>query len=210
MTGVLITIGIAVPIMVTSYFMQKNEKNRFEEYCKYFEYMKIYFKTYKKIKLALEEVIVLFDEKSHMRKCLQKAIDEINTSGDYVKALDYIDKDYHTSYLERFHALLVTGERHGSDTVYENLDLINYDAWKSDIQIHQNKKRAFRYMLYGMTIFSLFLSYYGIDMFSDSFEDLYLNPDYQFYTFLDIEGMLILFIGIYVSLVNKKWIRSDD
>lgn len=208
--GVMITIAIALPILITSYFMNKHEKNRFEEYCKYFEYMKIYFKTYKKIKLALEEVIVLFDEKSHMRKCLQSAIDEINTTGDYVKALDYIDKDYHTSYLERFHALLVTGERHGSDTIYENLDLINYDEWKSDIQSYQSKKKLFRWFLYGMTLFSFILSVYGIKMFMEDMQNVFKDPQYQLYTFLNIDGMLIIFMGVYINMVNKKWIGSDD
>lgn len=209
----LIVIGTLLgilPILISSYFMYKHEKTRFEEYCKYFDYMKIYFKTYKKIKLALENVQLLFSEKSHMYGCIQAAICEINETGNYEQALSLIDHDYHNSYLERLHNLLITGEEHGSDSVYENLDLINFEAWKNDIQMHQNRKKTFRYMLYGMTIFSVGLSYYGVQMFTDVMADIYSDASYQLYTFLNIEGMLLLFLGIYISFVNKKWIRSDD
>lgn len=204
------TVLVMLPILISSYFMYKHEKTRFEEYCKYFDYMKIYFKTYKKIKLALENVQLLFSEKSHMYRCIQAAITEISESGDYTLALSMIDRDYHNSYLERLHNLLITGEEHGSDSVYENLDLINFDAWKEDIQLHQNRKKTFRYMLYGMTIFSVGLSFYGVQMFADVMEDIYTDASYQLYTFLDIECMMLLFLGIYISFVNKKWIRSDD
>lgn len=207
---VMITLLLILPLLISSYFMFKHEKLRFEEYCKYFDYMKIYFKTYKKIKLALHNVVILFPEKSHMRSCIQQAMDEISKSGDYQKALSLIDKDYHNSYLDRFHNLLVTGEQHGSDSVYENLDLINFEAWKDDIQMHQNRKRSFRYMLYGMTIFSVALSYYGVVMFGDAIADLFADKQYQLYTFMNIEAIMLLFISIYISFVNKKWIRSDD
>jgi len=207
---ILITLVGLLPLLISGFFLYKREKVRFEEYCQYFEYMKIYFKTYKKIKLALEHVEPLFSQHSHMRKCVQHAISEINRSGDYALALQVIDNDYHNSYLERFHQLLITGEEHGSDTVYENLDLINYEAWKGDIQLHQNRKKTFRYMLYGMTIFALGLSYYGVSMFADAITSIYTDPQYQFYTFLDIEGILLLFMMIYLSFVNKKWIRRDD
>lgn len=207
---VMITLATLLPLLISSFFLYKREKVRFEEYCQYFEYMKIYFKTYKKIKLALEHVQVLFPKRSHMHSCIAKAIAEINESGDYAKALQGIEKDYGNSYLKRLHQLLVTGEIHGSDSVYENLDLINYEAWKEDIRMHQNRKRTFRYMLYGMTIFSLCLSYYGVTMFAQAITSIYSDPKYQLYTFLDVEGILLLFMLVYISFVNKKWIRSDE
>lgn len=207
---VLITLFLALPLLISSFFFYKREKVRFDEYCQYFEYMKIYFKTYKKIKLALEHVVELFPKRSHMKACIEKAIQEIEKSGDYETALQKIEQHYHNSYLERLHQLLVTGEEHGSDSVYENLDAINYEAWKSDIQMHQSKKKTFRYMLYGMTIFALGLSYYGVHVFADAIASIYEDPDYQLYTFLDVEGILVLFMIIYHSFVNKKWIKEDD
>lgn len=210
MTIVIATLLLFLPILISSYFIYCFEKNKFEEYCQYYEYMKLYFKTYKKIKLALEEVSSLFPRKSKMRKCIEDAIFVIHESGDYVVALDKITKEYNNSYLQRFHNLLITGEQHGSDSVYENLDFINFDLWKKDIQLHQNKKKTFRYILYGMTIFAFILSYYGVHMFTETMDGLFTDAKYQFYTFLNIESIMILFIIIYISFVNKKWIRSDD
>lgn len=207
---VLGTMVLLLPWMITSYYTYKHEKQRFEDYCKYFEYMKIYFKTYKKIKLALENVRVLFPETSTMYTCIEEAITQINRSGDYEKALSIIDKKYHNSYLERLHNLLITGEEHGSDSVYENLDLIHYEAWKDDITLHQNRKKTFRYMLYGMTIFALGLSYYGVQMFADAIDGIFQDQKYQMYTFINLECIVILFVSIYISFVNKKWVRSDD
>lgn len=208
--GIMIMTVALLPFMITAYFTYKHEKNRFEEYIKYFDYMKIYFKTYKKIKLALENVILLFPANTNMYKCLDKAIKEINATGDYKKALAYIDKDYHTSHLERLHNLFITGEMHGSDSVYENLDMINFESWKEDIQAHQNKKKTFRYMLYGMTLLAFILSCYGANMFGDVVTEVYNDPNYQLYTCIDIAGMILIFVGVYISLVNKKWLRRDD
>ncbi|MCI8541507.1 MAG: hypothetical protein HFE68_03975 [Erysipelotrichaceae bacterium] len=207
---VLATLVCLLPLLISGFFLYKKEKARFEAYCRYFEYMKIYFKTYKKIKIALEHAKELFPDRSLMYACISKAIHEISESGDYAKALAYIEKEFHNSYLRRLHQLFITGEQHGSDTVYENLDLINYEAWKEDMRLHQNRKRVFRYMLYGMTLFALALSYYGVAMFADSAAMIYHDSKYQLYTFLDVEGILLLFMLIYTSFVNKKWIRSDD
>lgn len=207
---VLITLVFLLPFLITSYFKYKHEKLKFEEYCKYFEYMKLYFKTYKKINIAMENVLPLFDEKSKMYCCLSEAIDIINTTGDYKKALNIIDEHYHNSYLRRFHDLLITGEKQGSDTVYENLDLINFESWKQDIQKHQGTKKMILVFLYFIFGFSLILSVYGANMCGDSLTPIFINPQYQLYTFVDIECMFMMFVYCYGNLINKKWIRSDD
>lgn len=207
---VMLTMVLLLPFMISSYFRYKHEKQHFEEYCTYFEYAKIYYKSRKKIKLMLENIVDLFDKKSNMRKCIEKAIDEINLTGDYAKALSYIDKDYHTSHLERFHNLLITGEEHGADSVYDNLDLIMFDDWKEDIQAFQNRKKIFRYIMYGMVLFGIGLSIYGANIFFNDMAETIDGAKLQLYTFVDIECMLVFFVYLYMSLVNKKWVRSDE
>lgn len=210
MAIVMITVCCLLPLFITSYFKYKHEKLKFEEYCQYFEYMKLYFKTYKKIKIALENVLVLFEPTSNMYKCIQKAIQEINTTGDYKRALSCIDKEYHNSYLERLHNLFIVGEQQGSDSVYENLDLINYNQWKDDIASHQNSKKYYRYILYFITVICLGISLFMVFILEGSLDQIFTDPKYQMYTLIEIELIFLLFSGVYVSLVNKKWIRSDD
>lgn len=210
MSIVLVTTLIALPVMITSFYFYKREKVRFEEYCKYFEYMKIYYKSKKKIKLALEETIQIFDDKSHMRDCMKKALDEINKTGDYKKALDMIDQDYHTSYLGRFHHLMIIGEQHGSETVDRGINGIYHEIWKEDIQLQQKKKTKMRNSLYLFTVLAYLASYFTIWLFAGEYFNLGSNATFQLYTFLDVEGILITAIYVYVNIVNKKWIRSDD
>ena len=38
---IIISMLIALPVLISSYFMYKAEKKRFDEYCTYFEYMKM-------------------------------------------------------------------------------------------------------------------------------------------------------------------------
>lgn len=210
MSVVLITMLIAIPIMITSFFFYKREKQRFEDFCKYYEYMKLYYKSKRKIKLALEETSAVFDDKSNMKKCIESALHEINTTGDYKKALDYIDAEYHTSYLDRFHHLLIIGEQHGSETVIAGINGIYYETWKEDIKMYQKKKDGMRKALYGFTALAYLGSYFTIWLFAGNYFNLASNATFQLYTFLDVEGILLVAIYVYVNIVNKKWIRSDD
>lgn len=210
MSIVLITTVIALPVMVTSFFFYKREKQRFEDYCKYFEYMRIYYKSKSKIKLALEETLNVFEGKSNMKDCINKALDEINRTGDYKLALSYIDHDYHTSYLERFHHLLITGELHGSESVDRGIKGIKYENWKEDIKAQQKTKNKMKNALYFFTAGAYALSYFTIWLFAGDYFHLANNPTFQLYTFLDVEAILILAIYVYISIVNEKWIRSDD
>lgn len=209
---VMATVGIMFPVMVSAYFKYKSEKTKFDEYCIYFENMKLYFKTYKKLIIALEETQKLFSEKSAMKECIGKAIEEVKATGDYQKALGYIDERYHNSYLMRLHNLLITGEKQGSDAVYYNLDLINYEEWKEDIKQFQSRKKSSKYMFYFLSLLSLGISIYTAYVFTmdDTMAQIVSSLEYQLYTFFELEVLLMMFIYVYIELVNKKWIRSDE
>lgn len=213
---VIVTGLICEPIILTSYFKYTNEKNRFEDYCMYFEYMKMYYKTYHKISIALEMTLDTFKEKSKMKELILNALEEIKTTGNYEKALSYIDKEYHNTYLERLHTLMILGEKQGGQSVYENLDKINYLSWKEDITIFQKRKKANRYLLYFFLFICLCMSVYTVYIFDFNIETtsmiemLTINAKYQLYTLIELECILIVFIYAYCELVNKKWIRSDE
>lgn len=209
---VMLTAVLLVPFLITAYFKNRSEKQKFEEYCLYFESVKMFFKVQRKLVIALEETYKLFDSHSTMAICISSAIEEIKSSGDYEKALGYIDKRYHNVNLGRLHNLLITGEKNGSDSVYYNLDLINYDTWKEDMMLFQKKKKSLRYYFYAFTL--LGICFGAISLFLTGDEkmtaDVLANPLYHRYTFIELELILITFIYIYTFLVNKKWIRSDD
>lgn len=203
---------ICLPIIFSSYFKYQYEKRHFEEYCIYFENMRMFFKVYKKVVTALEETLKMLKPKSQMAKLIEKAIDEINNTGDYEKALGFIGQKYHNTYLDRLHSLLVTGEIQGGESVYLNLDNINYQEWKEAMNLFQKKKKKTRYLFYLMAVISLGISLYGVYVINiDGLQlSLFKNATYQLYTFIELELLLILFIYVYCTLVNKRWIRGDE
>ena len=57
---VIATLMLLLPAVISSYFIYQSEKKRFEEYCHYFEGMRMYFKVYGKLNTALKETCNLF------------------------------------------------------------------------------------------------------------------------------------------------------
>lgn len=212
MVIVLLSVLLCFPAVIAAYFKYKKEKNRFEEYCLYFENMKLYFKVYGKLITALKETYKTVSNTSLMATCIQQAMDEIESSGDYAKALAWIEQRYHNTYLDRLHSLLITGEKQGGDSVYYNIDAIRYDEWKASMNVFQKKKKSVKYMFYLMALLSVAISVYSVMVYQDEelMHALVTNRAYQLYTFLELESLLILFFYIYISLANKTWVRSDE
>lgn len=212
-TGVVVaTLLLLLPAVISSYFVYQSEKQKFEEYCRYFEGMRMYFKVYGKLNTALKETCSMFDEASAMAACIQHAVLEIEESGDYEKALGYIEESYENTYLKRLHSLLITGEKQGGDSVYYNLDLIDYDSWKNSMLLFQKKKKSAKYMFYLMTVLSFGISIYSVLAYQDAQVQAGIieNAQYQLFTFLELEILMLLFLIVYMSLVNKKWLRRDE
>ena len=147
-----------------------------------------------------------------MAACIEKASICINETGQLEKGIQYIENQYENTYLKRLHALLVTGEQQGGDSVYYNLDLIDYENWKQEMMVFQKKKKSARYMFYLMTVLSFGISMYSVFAYQDPELQAIMikNNQYQFFTFIEIEIMMVIFFVVYVSLVNKKWLRSDE
>ena len=212
-TGIVLgSLIVLLPGVISAYFFYLHEQRRFEEYCQYFESVRMYFKVYGKLTSALKETRKMFPEHSKMAACIEKASICINETGQLEKGLQYIENQYENTYLKRLHALLVTGEQQGGDSVYYNLDLIDYENWKQEKMVFQKKKKSARYMFYLMTVLSFGISMYSVFAYQDPELQAIMikNNQYQFFTFIEIEIMMVIFFVVYVSLVNKKWLRSDE
>lgn len=209
---VVICMVICVPFILASYLTFKSEKKRFNEYCLYFENMKIYYKIHHKINTSLELTLETFDKKSKMYSLINKALEELSKSGDYEKALALIEKNYSNSYLTRFHSLLIVGEKQGIDSVFQNLDRINYHGWKNGVNTLQRKKKSARYIFYIIAILCIVISSYSVIIYNgdEILNSLFINANYQLYTFIELELLILSFVYIYCSIVNKKWIKEDE
>ncbi|MEG0978045.1 MAG: hypothetical protein RSC93_07265 [Erysipelotrichaceae bacterium] len=207
-----VTTLIVIPFVLNAYFVFKSEKIRFEEYCKYFEYVKLYYKVHKKIKVALTETLRVFENNSNMKKCIEMAIKEIDDTGNYKKALGYIDEKYHNTYLERLHHLMILGETQGANKINESIDLVRFEDWKESNVIFQKKKKSARNWFYFLALLSLGVSAFGIGVFSstDFVKMIVIDNGYQILTVVELELLILIFAYIYTSLLNKKWIRGDE
>lgn len=207
-----VTVICSMPFVITAYFTYKSEKRRFDDYCIYFEYMKMYYKSYNKIINALKETEKQFKEKSEMKECIHEAIYIIEQTGDYRKGLDQIDDKFHNTHLERLHSLLVMGESQGTTGLEENLNLINYESWRENTILHQKQKKVGRMYIYGFALLAMVISVSPVYMLREPMitDKLFIHPSYQMYTFVNLEIVYIIFISIWIYLVNKKWIRSDE
>lgn len=80
------------------------------------------------------------------------------------------------------------------------------------MMVFQKKKKSARYMFYLMTVLSFGISMYSVFAYQDPELQAIMikNNQYQFFTFIEIEIMMVIFFVVYVSLVNKKWLRSDE
>lgn len=208
-TLTVITVVFAIPILISAYFKYKYERKRFEEYCRYFEYMKVYYKTYKKVSTALKKTREQFESNSMMYKCITLAIDEIDNSGDIKKALDYIYDKYGNSYLDRLHECLRIGEKHGADNVYDNIDMINYDKWKERVKLMQKNKGTLRVILLITFVICMGISAFFVHILMGINANLDLLNVYQIYTFIELELIYFISVFMFVGLTNKAWIRRD-
>lgn len=95
---------------------------------------------------------------------------------------------------------------------YNNLDLIDYDGWKNSMLMFQKKKKSAKYMFFLMTVLSFAISVYSVLAYQDAQVQAGIieNAQYQLFTFLELEILMLLFLVVYMSLVNKKWLRRDE
>lgn len=200
-----------LPLMLQAYYKYKKEKKRFDQYCLYFENMKLYYKVHHKLIIALVETQKVFSEKDKMYKCIKLAIDELRSTADYQRALVNIENYVKNLYLLRFHALLINGEKHGGDVIYYNLDHIDFTTFKDDMKAYQQRKKGYRMTLYVLTVLAFVLSVSIIYMFQDYFMTaLFLNAQYQLFTYIELQLLIFIFVIVYRSLVVESWIKEDE
>lgn len=205
-----LTIVALFPFMVMSQYNFLNEQNRFQQLCIYLKQMIINFKTHKKIYVALRETRNAFQESDQMYKDITAALAAIDKGESFRDALKMIEKDFYNSYVNQLHSYLVLGEEEGGDIVYDSLSHIDFQEWQTDtysFQMQKDKNKKQSIIFSGMTLaMTLFVFKF--------FPDAIMNPllalqEYQIYTFIYFEVILISFIFIR-AFMTGKWIRPDE
>lgn len=214
---ILIAIGL-LPFSIYYQYKYLYEQKRFNELKTYLKFMRLNFKQYKKIIIALEDTLDNFNEDNEMYYLIQKAIQMIKEGKDFRSSLNVIEKPFKNSYITKLHAYMILAEDEGGESAYEALDTIDFEAWESDTYIYQTQKYKYQnqnqfYTLLGLGI-SLAVIFVFDSMMADPstaslFGGIYEELSFQLVTFIYIAIDTISFVMI-KSMITGKWVREDE
>lgn len=206
-----------LPFSVYSQYKYLYEQKRFQELCTYMKQMKINFKTYKKILVALKETEENFKPGDRIYPYIHQAIEAIENGTDYRTALDIIEKPFKNSFITKLHAYMILGETEGGDAVFQALDNIDYDQWRTDTFIFQTQKYKYQNQNGFYTIFGLAISLFVVSVIfqrilTDAGTVMYFIFDdltFQLETFVYILIDMVSYVMI-KTMITSKWVREDE
>lgn len=207
-----------LPFSIYSQYKYLYEQKRFQELCVYLKNMKINYKQYQKILLALKETKENFTEEDRIYKYIVKAIDDIESGKTYREALDNIEKPYKNTYIMKLHSYIILGETEGGSAVYDALDGIDYESWRTDTYVFQTQKYKQQnqngyYTILGLSIslgvIFLFQKILGEPGVSEVMGNVFETMAFQIATFIYILIDLISYIMV-KTMITGKWIKEDE
>lgn len=214
---VMILLGL-MPFSIYYQYKYLYEQKRFNQLKTYLKFMRLNFKQYKKIIVALENTMDNFDEEDEMYYLIQQAVASIRKGNDYKTALDIIEIPFKNSYITKLHAYIILAETEGGESAYDALDTIGFEAWESDTYIYQTQKFKYQnqnqfYTLLGLgislAVIFIFQSLLSDPSTAEIFGDLFGSTMFQIITFFYIAVDVFVFVMI-KSLITGKWVRSDE
>lgn len=209
---------LLLPFSIYAQYKYLFEQKRFQELCVYLKNMKINFKQYKKILIALTETKENFSEEDRIYPLIDQAIEDIKNGISYRDALDKIEIPFKNSYITKLHAYIILGEMEGGSAVFEALDSIDYENWRTDTYLFQTQKFKSQNQNGYYTIFGLLASLSVIFLFQKIINDpatasvlgnVFDSMLFQISTFIYIFVDLVSYILI-KTIITGKWIREDE
>lgn len=217
--GILVAVFmVMLPFSIYSQYKYLYEQKRFNQLKTYLKFMRLNFKQYKKIKVALRETLDNFSEDEEIYGYIVEALNSINAGNDFRRSMDIIEEPFKNSYITKLHAYMILSETEGGEAAFDALDSIDFEAWESDTYIFQTQKYKFQNQNALFTLFGLALSLYVIGIFKDMMADdtvrnfmgdMFADVTFQLVTFIYILIDMVSFISI-KGLITGKWVRDDE
>ena len=213
--GAIIGISIlAVPFIISAWFAQKHQSQRFEMLQAYLSNILPIFMQKPKVLFALREVLDLTS--GDMEKAISRAIEYIETDTEDESVLEnglkIIEREFPNARVKAVHKLLLSVEGGNSEdyhAICENMYL-DIEAWIRRVYNFQSDLKDRRFKLLILCVFSLALNSVFIYMYSsneifDGFTDM---TGYQISTFLFIFFILLTALLVVVKL-HGAWLIDD-
>lgn len=209
---------LLIPFSIYFQYKYLYEQKRFNQLKTYLKFMRLNFKQYQKIIIALKETRENFTEDEEIYNFITKAINEIENGNDFRSALDIIEIPFKNSYITKLHAYMILAETEGGKSAFDALDTIDFETWEGDTYIFQTQKFKFQgqnsiYTLLGLAISLSIIFIFGNMMKDPSTRDvfglIFEELTFQLVTFFYILIDLVSFIMI-KTMITSKWVREDE
>lgn len=208
-----------VPFSVYFQYKYLYEQKRFNQLKTYLKFMRLNFKQYQKIIIALRETKENFTEgEDEIYDLIEKAINYIETGHDFRSALDIIEGPFKNSYITKLHSYIILAETEGGQSALEALDTIDFENWESDTYIFQTQKYKYQNQNSLYTLIGLGISLATIYIFSkivddpatvEIFGNIFLTSKFQLATFIYILADLMSYVAV-KSMITGKWVKEDE
>lgn len=209
---------IATPFLIANSFKSTYQQKRFSEVSSYIEKMLYYFKSSKKIIIALEDMQRLFPT-GEMREAIDDAIDHIRTAVSNeditAEALEMISNKYPCERIRTMHGFLLSVESKGgeSDTAIDLL-LKDKELWESRVKDTQKRKAAVKTNILISVVLTMLLCVAIIYLPTMVAGNLNL-PDISQYGLVSWSAvaLLCILLVLYVKADGKlcvDWLDEDD
>lgn len=214
----IISLLLLIPFSVYFQYKYLYEQKRFNQLKTYLKFMRLNFKQYQKIIIALKETNENFSESDEIYNLILKAINEIENGNDFRSALDIIEIPFKNSYITKLHAYMILAETEGGKSAFDALDTIDFETWEGDTYIFQTQKFKFQGQNSIYTLLGLAISLSIIFIFNNMMKDpstrdvfglIFEELTFQLITFFYILIDLVSFIMI-KTMITSKWVREDE
>ena len=208
-----------VPFSVYFQYKYLYEQKRFNQLKTYLKFMRLNFKQYQKIIIALRETKENFTEgEDEIYDLIEKAINYIETGHDFRSSLDIIEGPFKNSYITKLHSYIILAETEGGQSALEALDTIDFENWESDTYIFQTQKYKYQNQNSLYTLIGLGISLATIYIFNkivadpatvEIFGNIFLTSKFQLATFIYILTDLMSYVAV-KSMITGKWVKEDE
>lgn len=216
--SLILSLLLLIPFSIYFQYKYLYEQKRFNQLKTYLKFMRLNFKQYQKIIIALKETRENFSEDEEIYNFITKAINEIENGNDFRSALDIIEIPFKNSYITKLHAYMILAETEGGKSAFDALDTIDFETWESDTYIFQTQKFKFQGQNSIYTLLGLAISLSIVFIFSNMMKDpstrdvfglIFEELTFQLVTFFYILIDLVSFIMI-KTMITSKWVREDE
>ncbi len=209
MSVVCIVLVLSFPIHIYCEKKYRIEKQRFEELTLYLHYMMIHYKISGKIKKSLQDTLSVFASHTRIYRCMNNAINAIDTGYDFEYAFSLIEEYYYNSYSTQIHRYMIMGEMSVGDAVFRSLSQVNVKAWQQNVEQLQKEKLKIKRYNFRYACIALVVAYLPIPFLQDFLSEIKHDRMYQFITCL----FFILFVIVFACIpfiLTGKWVNEKE